>query len=89
MRVLILGGDGYLGWPEAAPFNGILVTAAAEHAPQPLIQQLAPKGRLVMPIGKGGWVQKLVVMEKTEAGTLNRRDVLPVRFVPVTGPSVR
>jgi len=88
-NVSVRAGDGYLGWPEAAPFNGILVTAAAEHAPQPLIQQLAPKGRLVMPIGKGGWVQKLVVMEKTEAGTLNRRDVLPVRFVPVTGPSVR
>jgi protein-L-isoaspartate(D-aspartate) O-methyltransferase len=85
----VRAGDGYLGWPEAAPFDGILLTAAAEHAPRPLIQQLAPKGRLVMPIGKAGWVQKLVVMEKTEAGTLNRRDVLPVRFVPVTGPSVR
>jgi protein-L-isoaspartate(D-aspartate) O-methyltransferase len=88
-NVSVRAGDGYLGWPEAAPFDGILITAAAEHAPRPLIQQLAPKGRLVIPIGKAGWVQELVVMEKTEAGTLNRRDVLPVRFVPVTGPSVR
>ena len=87
-RVRVRAGDGYLGWPEAAPFDGIIVTAAADHVPQPLIDQLAPQGRLVMPLGEAGWIQQLVVMEKTEAGTLKRKNVLPVRFVPVTGPSV-
>jgi len=88
-NVKVRAGDGYLGWPEAAPFDGILVTAAIDHVPQPLIAQLAPNGRLVMPVGPAGWTQELVVMEKTEAGTLKREDVLPVRFVPVTGPSVK
>lgn len=88
-KVRVRAGDGYLGWPEAAPFDGILVTAAADHVPQPLIDQLAPQGRLVMPVGESGWIQQLVVMEKTDAGTLKRTEVLPVRFVPVTGPSVR
>jgi protein-L-isoaspartate(D-aspartate) O-methyltransferase len=86
--VRVRAGDGYLGWPEAAPFDGILVTAAADHIPQPLIDQLAPKGRLVMPVGGAGWVQQLVVMEKTKDERLKRTNVLPVRFVPVTGPSV-
>lgn len=88
-NVHVRAGDGYLGWPEVAPFDGIVVTAATDHVPQPLIDQLAPRGRLVMPFGAAGWVQQLVVMEKTEAGTLERTDVLPVRFVPVVGPSVR
>jgi len=87
-NVKVRTGDGYLGWPEAAPFAGIVVTAAADHVPQPLIDQLAPEGRLVMPVGPAGWVQQLVVMEKTEDGTLERTEVLPVQFVPVTGPSV-
>jgi protein-L-isoaspartate(D-aspartate) O-methyltransferase len=88
-NVKVRVGDGYLGWPEAAPFAGILITAAIDHVPQPLIDQLAPNGRLVMPMGPAGWSQELVVMEKTEAGKLKRKDVLPVRFVPVTGPSVK
>jgi protein-L-isoaspartate(D-aspartate) O-methyltransferase len=88
-NVKVRAGDGYLGWPEAAPFDGIIVTAAADHVPKPLIDQLAPEGRLVMPVGVSGWIQQLVVMEKTPAGTLKRKEVLPVRFVPVTGPNVR
>lgn len=88
-NVSVRAGDGYVGWPEAAPFDGILITAAIDHVPQPLVDQLTPNGRLVMPIGPTGWVQQLVVMKKTESGTLKRTDVLPVRFVPVTGPSVR
>jgi protein-L-isoaspartate(D-aspartate) O-methyltransferase len=88
-NVRVRAGDGYLGWPQAAPFDGIIVTAAADHVPQPLIDQLAPRGRLVMPVGEPGWGQQLVVMKKTQAGTLERTDVLPVRFVPVTGPNVR
>lgn len=88
-NVRVRAGDGYQGWPEAAPFDGIVVTAAADHVPQPLIEQLAPNGRLVMPVGAQGWGQQLVVMEKTKAGTLKRTGVLPVRFVPVTGPGVQ
>lgn len=88
-NVRVRAGDGYLGWPEAAPFDAIVVTAATDHVPQPLIDQLAPNGRLVMPVGETNWHQQLVVMKKTEAGTLERKDILPVRFVPVTGPSVR
>ncbi len=87
--VKVKAGDGYLGWPEAAPFAGILITAAGDHVPQPLVDQLAIDGRLVMPVGAPGWTQQLVVMEKTATGTLERRDVLPVRFVPITGPNVR
>jgi protein-L-isoaspartate(D-aspartate) O-methyltransferase len=82
-------GDGYLGWPEAAPFDGILVTAAIDHVPPPLVEQLATNGRLVMPLGPPGWTQQLVVLEKTDSGALKRKSLLPVRFVPVTGPNVR
>ena len=88
-NVRIRTGDGYAGWPEAAPFDGIIVTAAADHVPQPLIDQLAPQGRLVMPIGETGRIQQLVVMEKTATGALKRKEVLPVRFVPVSGPNIR
>jgi protein-L-isoaspartate(D-aspartate) O-methyltransferase len=84
----VRAGDGYLGWPEAAPFDGIIVTAAADHVPQPLIDQLALGGRLVMPIGATGWVQELVVLTKDRDGSMTRRTVLPVRFVPVTGEHV-
>jgi protein-L-isoaspartate(D-aspartate) O-methyltransferase len=84
----VRAGDGYLGWPEAAPFDGIIVTAAADHVPQPLVDQLAVGGRLVMPIGPTGWVQELVVLVKKDDGTLAERNVLPVRFVPVTGDHV-
>ena len=77
-------GDGYLGWPEAAPFDAIIVTAAPEEVPAPLIEQLAPGGRLVIPVGAAGSVQSLRVLEKDAAGEVTERDVLPVAFVPFT-----
>jgi protein-L-isoaspartate(D-aspartate) O-methyltransferase len=78
-------GDGYQGWPEAAPFDGILVTAAAEHLPTPLLDQLAPGARLVIPLGGRLFGQELMVMERDATGTLHRRGILPVAFVPLTG----
>ncbi len=87
-QVHVRVGDGYRGWPEAAPFAGIVITAAADHIPEPLVEQLGTGGRLVMPIG-GGRAQQLIVAEKRADGTLSRKDVLPVRFVPVTGEHVR
>ena len=77
-------GDGYLGWPEAAPFDAIIVTAAPEEVPQPLIEQLAPGGRLVIPVGPAGATQSLRVLEKDAMGNVTERDVLPVAFVPFT-----
>jgi protein-L-isoaspartate(D-aspartate) O-methyltransferase len=84
-RVRVRLGDGYLGWPEAAPFDAIVVTAAADHIPQPLVEQLKTGGRLVMPVGAVFQVQRLIVLEKDNDGTLRPREVLPVRFVPITG----
>ncbi len=75
-------GDGYLGWPEVAPFDAILVTAAPDHVPQPLIDQLTIGGRMILPIGEER--QELVLLRRTESG-LEREQVLPVRFVPMTG----
>ncbi len=77
-------GDGYLGWPEAAPFDAIIVTAAPEEVPAPLLEQLAPGGRLVIPVGAAGATQSLRVLEKDAAGEIVERDVLPVTFVPFT-----
>jgi protein-L-isoaspartate(D-aspartate) O-methyltransferase len=88
-NVHVRAGDGYLGWPEAAPFAGIIATAAADHVPQPLLDQLAPGGRLIMPVGGDGRVQQLMVIEKQPDGEILSRTVLPVRFVPVTGDHVR
>ena len=81
-NVVVISGDGYRGLPEKAPFDGIIVTAAPEEIPQPLIDQLAVGGRLVIPVG--GMAQELVVLERTSEGIQSRR-VLPVRFVPMTG----
>ena len=78
-------GDGYYGWPEAAPFDGIVVTAAASHVPPPLIQQLRPGGRMVIPIGGAFARQQLMLVEKNEDGTVTTRQLLPVQFVPLTG----
>jgi protein-L-isoaspartate(D-aspartate) O-methyltransferase len=75
-------GDGYLGWPEQAPFDAILITAAAEDIPAPLIAQLKEGGRLVIPVGSPYDVQTLVVGEK-HRGQFVRREVMPVRFVPM------
>jgi protein-L-isoaspartate(D-aspartate) O-methyltransferase len=81
-NVHVRTGDGFLGWPEAAPFDAILVTAAAPQVPSPLIEQLAPNGRLVIPEGDG--LQELVVYTKTAAGLVRERSI-PVRFVPMIG----
>lgn len=85
-NVVVRAGDGYRGWPEQAPFDAILVTAAPPEIPAPLLEQLAPGGRLVAPVGERA--QDLVVVERTEKG-LVRRSVLPVRFVPMTGEAQR
>ncbi len=76
-------GDGYQGWPEHAPFDSIMVTAAARDVPQPLIDQLKPGGRLVIPIGTQSGAQTLYVIEKHPDGRTTRREVLAVRFVPL------
>ena len=76
-------GDGYQGWPEKAPFDGIVVTAAAPRVPQALIDQLKPGGRLVIPVGAAGDIQELVLITKNPDGSVERRNVLPVRFVPL------
>jgi protein-L-isoaspartate(D-aspartate) O-methyltransferase len=75
-------GDGYRGWPEAAPFDAILVTAAPDHIPQPLVDQLKVGGRMVIPVGE--FYQELEVVTRTETGT-KREKIIPVRFVPMTG----
>jgi len=80
-------GDGYLGWPEQAPFDAIIVTCAPERVPQPLVEQLKEGGRMMIPVGAGG-VQELVLLRK-ESGSLAQRAVLPVRFVPMTGEAQR
>jgi protein-L-isoaspartate(D-aspartate) O-methyltransferase len=75
-------GDGYRGWPEAAPFDAILVTAAPDHVPRALVDQLALGAKLVIPVGREN--QELLVIERTASG-VTQRSVLPVRFVPMTG----
>lgn len=82
-------GDGYQGWAEHAPFDAIMVTAAAREVPQPLIDQLKPGGRLVIPVGSQGGPQTLLLIEKRADGTTIRRNVLLVRFVPLTDKSSR
>lgn len=78
-------GDGYYGWEEYAPYDAIIVTAAASHVPPPLIKQLKPGGKMVIPVGSSFYVQYLVVINKDENGKISARQVLPVRFVPLTG----
>ena len=78
-------GDGYYGWESQAPFDAIMVTAAADHVPAPLIGQLKPGGRMVIPIGGGFQVQQLMLIEKLKDGGIKTRQLLPVRFVPLTG----
>ncbi|MCP4040839.1 MAG: protein-L-isoaspartate(D-aspartate) O-methyltransferase [Gammaproteobacteria bacterium] len=78
-------GDGYLGLEEFAPYDGILVTAAAPHIPPPLIKQLKPGARLIIPIGNPHMSQELIMVTKDEKGDTVQKDVLPVAFVPLTG----
>jgi protein-L-isoaspartate(D-aspartate) O-methyltransferase len=77
-------GDGYSGWAEAAPFAAILVTAAASHVPPPLVQQLVPDGRMVIPVGPPFVVQQLVLVTKDAGNEIRTRQLLPVSFVPLT-----
>ena len=77
-------GDGYLGWPEKAPFDGIMVTAAPDQVPPRLIEQLKPEGRLVIPVGPPRAVQELMVIERARDGSAITRRTIAVRFVPLT-----
>ena len=77
--------DGYYGWPEHAPFDAIIVTAAGSHVPPPLIEQLEAGGRMVIPIGTSFLTQYLMLVEKQVDGSVTTRQVLPVKFVPLTG----
>jgi protein-L-isoaspartate(D-aspartate) O-methyltransferase len=76
-------GDGYKGWPERAPFDGIVVTAAAPRVPQALVDQLKPGGRMVIPVGERWEVQQLLLIVRKADGTVEQKTVLPVRFVPL------
>ena len=82
-NVTVRLGDGYKGWPEAAPFDRIILTAAPQEVPQTLIEQLTRGGRLVAPVGNSPATQELVVLEKTIGGEIRRRSVAPVMFVPM------
>jgi protein-L-isoaspartate(D-aspartate) O-methyltransferase len=82
-NVTVRAGDGYAGWPEAAPFDRIIVTAAAPHIPRPLLDQLGPGGRMVIPLA-GADSDTLYLVEKDRHGRVRKRAILPVRFVPFT-----
>jgi len=82
-NVTVREGDGYRGWPESAPFDAIIVTAAPDRIPQPLLDQLAPGGRMVIPVGD--FFQELKVLTKEKNGRITEKDIIPVRFVPMTG----
>jgi protein-L-isoaspartate(D-aspartate) O-methyltransferase len=81
-NVLVKGGDGYKGWPEHAPFDAIIVTAAPDHIPPPLVEQLKEGGRMVIPVGKT-YAQELQVLEK-RGGVVKQTAAVPVKFVPLT-----
>jgi len=81
-NIAVKCGDGYRGWPEHAPFDAIVVTAAPDHIPQPLVDQLKVGGRLIIPVGDRN--QELMQITKSEQGTINQA-IIPVRFVPMTG----
>lgn len=83
-NVKVKAGDGYAGWPEAAPFDAVIVTCAPDHVPEPLIAQLKENGRMIIPVGEEGGVQELYLLEK-RGGAVQKKAVLPVRFVPMTG----
>ena len=85
-NVFVRGGDGYKGWPEKAPFDRILLTAAPPEIPETLVTQLRPGGKLVAPVGPILSVQEIVLVEKAKDGKITTRHVLPVRFVPMVKP---
>ena len=82
-NITVRAGDGYKGWPNKAPFERIMVTAAPTEVPQTLVDQLAPGGRMVLPVGAQFLVQYLWVIEKDDQGTVTKEKILPVRFVPM------
>lgn len=82
-NIAVRQGDGYQGWPDEAPFERILVTAAPPEIPQALLDQLSGGGRLVVPVGASPWTQELIVIEKSASGEIRRRSVAPVMFVPM------
>ncbi len=84
-KVNVRVGDGYEGWPEEAPFDAVIVTAAGSHIPPPLVRQLRPGGRMLIPVGGRFMVQQLVLLTKDAQGEVSTRSILPVRFVPITG----
>ncbi len=84
-NVAVRVGDGALGWPEHAPFDAIIVTAAARAIPPALVAQLKPGGRMIIPVGATAFSQRLLLLTKDQAGQISTRDVLPVAFVPLTG----
>jgi len=83
-NVSVRAGDGYAGWPEQAPFDRIIVTAGADHIPQPLVDQLKPGGRMVIPLGDTDDELRLTLITKDRKGRISKRPLLPVRFVPLT-----
>lgn len=84
-NVSVRAGDGYLGWPEHAPFDKMIVTAAPNHVPQSLVDQLKPGGRMVIPVGSVYRTQELRLLHKTVDGEIREETLMPVRFVPLTG----
>ncbi len=84
-NIQVKDGDGYYGWESEAPFDAIIVTAAADHIPPPLIEQLAPGGRLVIPLGGPFSVQQLILVTKDRKGRVEEKPIIPVRFVPLLG----
>ena len=84
-NVEIVEGDGTRGCPDEAPFDAILAAASGSHVPEPLLAQLAPGGRIVMPIGSPGWAQELVKVTKQDGGVLKQESLGGVRFVPLIG----
>jgi protein-L-isoaspartate(D-aspartate) O-methyltransferase len=83
-NITVRQGDGYAGWPEHAPFDGIIVTAGAPHVPKPLVDQLKPGGRMVIPVGPANSIQQLRLITKNSLGHVSDDVIIPVRFVPLT-----
>lgn len=83
-NVKVRQGDGYMGWPAYAPFDGIIVTAGAPHVPKPLVDQLKSGGRMVIPVGPARSIQHLLLITKNADGTIRRETIIPVSFVPLT-----
>ncbi len=84
-NVTVRAGDGYDGWPDGAPYDAIIVTAGAPRIPQPLLDQLKPGGRMVIPVGKGFWDEQLFLVTKSRKGKVTQKSIGPVMFVDFTG----